>query len=93
MSSKPCRSKPGLSNSEIFSGTEGSNNDVPNLSKLLSQYSKTTQEQMGTPPADISSASTPLKCHPDEASKYDTSSASDEETNQLFQEVRRKRVR
>ena len=67
--SKPCHSK---RNSEILSGTEGSNDDVPNLSEILSQYSKTTQEQMGTPPADISSASTPLKCHPDEASEYDT---------------------
>ena len=58
----------GLSNSEILSDSEGSNEDVPNLSELLSQYqnnSKTTQEHTGTPAIETSHT-TPTKNQPDD---------------------------
>ena len=60
----------GLSNSEILSDSEGSNENVPNLSELLSQYqnsSKAThvQERTGTPPVEAGHA-TPTKSQPDE---------------------------
>ena len=59
----------GLSNSEILSDSEGSNDNVPNLSELLSQYQnngKATQEHTGTPPAETTHT-TPTKSQPDEA--------------------------
>ena len=72
----------GLSNSEILSDSEGSNDNVPNLSELLSQYQnngKATQEHTGMP-AETShttptcfdkttqenSHTTPTKSQPDE---------------------------
>lgn len=63
---QPYEESSGLSNSEILSDSEESDDSAPNIEELLSQYnnsSKATQEHV--PPAEVNHG-TPTKSHPEE---------------------------